>query len=166
MAPKKIAASHFSRDTQLFLALLYKYRVKYLIVGGEAVIFYGHVRLTGDIDFYYDSGKENVNKLYQALDEFWEGNIPYISSAQELSQPDLIVQYGMPPNRIDLINTLDRLNFAEAWLSKTEVEIKVKDKPVIINYIGLQSLIKNKQAINRPRDQEDMVFLLAVREKG
>jgi hypothetical protein len=165
MAPKKITASHFSRDTQLFLAILYRYQVKYLIVGGEAVIFYGHVRLTGDLDIYYDSGKENVKKLYRALDEFWEGNIPYISTAQELSTPELIVQYGMPPNRIDLLNNLDHLNFGEAWSARTEIEIKVNDEPVIITYIGLQSLIKNKEAVHRPRDIEDLAFLVAVYER-
>jgi hypothetical protein len=41
--------SHFSRDIQEFLFLLAKYKVQYLIVDGEAVIYYGFARLTGDI---------------------------------------------------------------------------------------------------------------------
>lgn len=44
--------SHFSKDVREFLMLLAKYQVKYLIVGGEAVIYYGYARLTGDIDFF------------------------------------------------------------------------------------------------------------------
>ena len=43
-------SSYFSKDVREFLCLLYKYNVKYVIVGGEAVIFHGHARLTGDID--------------------------------------------------------------------------------------------------------------------
>jgi hypothetical protein len=62
---------YFSKDILDFLYLLYKHQVKYLIVGGEAVIFYGHARLTGDIDFYYDRSTENVNKLFKALNKFW-----------------------------------------------------------------------------------------------
>ena len=62
---------YFSKDILDFLYLLYKHQVKYLIVGREAVIFYGHARLTGDIDFYYDRSTENVNKLFKALNKFW-----------------------------------------------------------------------------------------------
>jgi hypothetical protein len=41
---------YFSPDILEFLRLLSIYKVRYLIVGGEAVIYYGHARLTGDID--------------------------------------------------------------------------------------------------------------------
>jgi len=44
-------ASHFSRDIQEFVKLLSEHQVKYVIVGGEAVIYYGHARLTGDNDW-------------------------------------------------------------------------------------------------------------------
>jgi len=50
---------YFSEDISEFIYLLYKYKVKYVIVGGEAVIYYGHARLTGDIDFFYESTREN-----------------------------------------------------------------------------------------------------------
>jgi predicted nucleotidyltransferase len=50
-----VKASHFSEDIQEILALLAKHQVKYLIVGGEAVIYYGHARLTGDIDLFYEA---------------------------------------------------------------------------------------------------------------
>ncbi len=69
-------AEHFSDDTNEFLFFLYKHRVRYLIIGGEAVIFYGHIRLTGDIGFFYDPTKENAEKLFKALCEFWDGQIP------------------------------------------------------------------------------------------
>ena len=70
MSAKTIAADHFSPDIQDFIALLYKHQVRYLIVGGEAVIFYGHVRLTGDVDFFFDNDKGNAENLYKALYEF------------------------------------------------------------------------------------------------
>lgn len=62
--------NYFSPDVSEFLYLLSKYKVKYLIVGGEAVIYYGHTRLTGDIDIYYSTVKENIKNLYLALKEF------------------------------------------------------------------------------------------------
>ena len=44
-------ASYFSKDIEKFLKLLAAHKVKYLIVGGEAVIYHGYARLTADMDF-------------------------------------------------------------------------------------------------------------------
>jgi hypothetical protein len=83
-------ASHFSKDIQEFIELLTKHSVKYVIVGGEAVIYYGYARLTGDVDFFYDPSKENVSYLYRALDEFWGGNIPGIDTFEDLMETGTI----------------------------------------------------------------------------
>jgi len=59
--------SYFSPDILEFLRLLSIHKVRYLIVGGEAVIYYGHARLTGDIDIFYDRTKENTKALFEDL---------------------------------------------------------------------------------------------------
>jgi hypothetical protein len=56
------------------------------VVGGEAVIYYGHARLTADIDFFYDIASENTVALYKALEEFWGGDIPEMSRVEELQE--------------------------------------------------------------------------------
>ena len=71
-------SDYFSQDTRDLLRLLYLYKVKYVIVGGEAVIYYGYPRLTGDVDFFYQLDDENVKRLYKALIEFWDKDIPGI----------------------------------------------------------------------------------------
>lgn len=77
-------ADYFSPDTQEFLRLLHKHEVKYVIVGGEAVIYYGYPRLTGDVDFFYSSDDQNADLLFEALLEFWEGDVPGLDNAKEL----------------------------------------------------------------------------------
>ena len=47
----------FSQDTRDLIRLLAVHKVRYLIVGGMAVIYHGHARLTGDVDFFYESTK-------------------------------------------------------------------------------------------------------------
>lgn len=84
MSPELIDSSSFSPDIREFIRLLDRHDVRYLIVGGEAVIFYGHARLTGDVDFYYDRQEGNARRLYAALHEFWEGSIPGVSGPAEL----------------------------------------------------------------------------------
>ncbi len=51
---------YFSHDISEFLFLLFNNKVRYLIVGGEAVIYYGHARLTGDIDLFYERENKNI----------------------------------------------------------------------------------------------------------
>jgi predicted nucleotidyltransferase len=152
-------SSHFSIDMREFLYLLSKYQVKYLIVGGEAIIYYGYARLTGDVDIFFESMPENVERLYEALIEFWEGQIPGLTSAEELMEPGVIIQFGVPPNRIDLINKIEKVLFDDAWKDKVIVTIASHDQTIPVYYIGLEQLVMNKASLNRPKDMEDLKYL-------
>jgi len=103
-------SSHFSNDIIEFLLLLDRYNVQYMIVSGEAVIYYEHVRLTGDIDFFYN--------------EFWDNDLPGIQTRSELSEKGTIIQFGVPPNRIDLINEITGVSFGEAWEKRVSERIQ------------------------------------------
>ncbi len=86
--------SYFSADIEEFLFLLAKHRVRYLIVGGEAVIYYGHARLTGDIDLFYETTENNVDRLFGALNEFWDRDIPGLHAPEELLRRGMIFQFA------------------------------------------------------------------------
>ena len=88
---------------------------RYLIVGGEAVIFHGYPRVTGDVDFFYENTPANTRRLFNALLDFWEGRIPGIAAPEELRKLGIILQFGRPPHRIDLMNRIDGVSFSEAW---------------------------------------------------
>jgi len=152
-------ASHFTADVQEFLSLLHEYNVRYLIVGGEAAIYYGNVRVTGDIDFYYKNDTENTDALYNVLLQFWDGEIPGISESKDLRQPEYMIQFGAPPNRIDLLNDIEGVRFDEAWQAKVREEIQIKDENIPVYFIGLQHLITNKERAGRNKDQEDLKYL-------
>lgn len=158
---RKIRSDYFSKDIKEFLFLLARYNVKYVIIGGEAVIYYGYARLTGDIDMFYDRSEENAEKLFQVLNNFWKGDIPGVKGKQELLEKGIIWQFGIPPNRIDLINSIDAVTFKEAWDFK-EIAFLQK-KPVY--FIGLEQLKKNKRAIKRYKDLEDLDYLNNIKTK-
>ena len=149
-------STHFSKDTQEFITLLNKYDVHYLIVGGEAVIYHGHVRFTGDVDFFYDGSKENILKLYKALNDFWHGDIPEVKSPDDLKG---IIMFGRPPNRIDLINSISAVAFKDAWTCRIMEKIEIDGTHYPVYFISLELLIKNKTAVNRPKDLEDIKYL-------
>ncbi len=165
MPKERLSADLFSRDVLDFLLLLHKRNVRYLIVGGEAVIFHGYARLTGDADFFYEASDENVRLLYEALREFWRGNVPGIANANEFLQVGLVVQFGLPPNRIDLVNQIDGVNFAEAWRNRVVVPLTGAGKDDLrIFYLGRDDLVRNKRASGRPKDLDDLRFLESGRK--
>jgi hypothetical protein len=150
---------YFSRDTQDLLKLLYEFKVRYVIVGGEAVIYYGYPRLTGDLDIFYEAETRNAKKLFNALMQFWGGKIPDIKSFKEFLKKGIIIQFGAPPNRIDLINTLTGISFNEAWKDKVREKLVIEGKTYMVYFIGLDALIKNKRALSRPKDMDDLIYL-------
>lgn len=159
MSSPIVVDAGFSSDILFFLRLLAKMGVRYLIVGGEAVIYHGYPRLTGDIDFFYENTALNSRRLFQALLEFWEGRIPGVSSAEELLEEGIILQFGRPPHRIDLMNRIDGVTFRRAWPSRIRVRLKTKSGIVPAVYIGLRPLLANKRATARPRDLDDALSL-------
>ncbi|MBM3844913.1 MAG: hypothetical protein FJ405_01335 [Verrucomicrobia bacterium] len=154
--------AYFSPDILEFIELLHAHQVRYVIVGGEAVIYYGHARLTGDVDFFYDAGNQNAASLFHALSVFWRNNIPGIERPEELQEIGTIIQFGRPPNRIDLLNQIDGVSFEEAWKSRIAVMLRTKAGEQPVFYLGLAALIRNKEASGRPKDLEDLEFLRKI----
>jgi hypothetical protein len=160
MPPEQIDASAFSPDIQEFLRLLQIYEVRAVVVGGEAVIYYGHIRVTGDIDIFYDRSPENANRLFEALEDFWQGVIPSLKHPSELEKQGVIFQFGVPPTRIDLLNHIDGVDFDSAWSGRARVLFRTESLSVEFSYIGLEELIRNKEASGRPKDLDDLPFLI------
>lgn len=159
MPPIRIDAAHFSPDTRAFIALLADHEARYLIVGGEAVILHGHARLTGDVDFFFANEADNVIRLFAALSDFWDGDIPGLHDASALEPDGQILQFGLPPNRIDLINSIDGVGFSEAWAGRVEAILVDGEREILIPYIGVEALVKNKRAAGRAKDLDDLRYL-------
>ena len=158
-------ASYFSSDVQEFIQALSDQDVRYIVVGGEAVVYHGHARLTNGIDFFYEPTADNAEKLYAALDDYWAGEMPGLKSAEGLLLIGATVQYGVPPNQIVLYNSLTNAAFDEAWEAKVDESIRIRRKKYHVYFIGLENLIKNKTALKRDIDKEDLKYLNALVKK-
>jgi hypothetical protein len=160
-----VTASNFPQDFLDIFVLLRKHRVRFLIVGAEAVIYHGFARLTGGMDLFYETSLKNRRALFAALREFWSGEVPGIGSAQGLARKGMIVQFGFPPNRIDLLNTISGVTFSEAWKGRISESLLIRGQEISVCYIGLAALIKNKKAVGRPKDLEDLKYLLEAAKR-
>jgi hypothetical protein len=164
-----VTGEHLSADIRSFLAALHRHRVRFLIVGGEAVIHHAYARLTGAIDLFFEQTRPNVERLYAALLEFWRGQVPAVRSPEELLEEGIVVQFGVVPNRIDLISSLESVGFAAAWRRRVVETMRTGGKRVTIGFIGLRDLIENKRAVGRHKDLDDVEHLTrrgAARAKG
>ena len=159
MASPIVEGAGFSEDILSFFRLLQRCRVRYLVVGGEAVIYHGYPRVTGDVDFFYENTRENVGRLFHALLEFWDNRIPGLGGPEELQEDGMILQFGRPPHRIDLMNRIDGVSFRQAWPRRIRTRLRTDSGLVPVLFVDLISLLKNKRASGRSKDLIDLDWL-------
>jgi len=66
-----------------------------------------------------------------------------------------VIQLGVAPNRLDLLNALTGVSFDSAWAGRVEAELS--GNPVQI--IGRDEFIQNKRALGRANDLADIEML-------
>ena len=147
------------KDFREFFALLNEYKVRYLVIGGFAYSYYAEPRYTKDIDIWIDISNNNINQVLTAIRIFWNADSGL--KREDLQNPDVIVQLGDAPVRIDIMTSIEGVNFDDAWVNK--VQCKFDD--ILINFISLDELIINKEASSRDRDLIDAKYLKKVRER-
>lgn len=87
--------------------------VRFLIVGGYALAAHGHPRATTDLDVWVLSDPDNAQRLVAALGDFGMESLGLEPS--DFLEPDVIVQLGCPPVRIDLITSATGVDFDDCW---------------------------------------------------
>lgn len=127
--------------------------VEYLVVGAYALAAHGRVRATGDLDVWVKPVPENAKRVLAALRAF---GAPLQSlTEQDLSRPDLVFQIGNEPMRIDILTSIDAVDFQAAWNNRFTT--RLGDQPVGV--LSAADLIKNKRAVARPQDLADVDWL-------
>jgi hypothetical protein len=59
------------------------------------------------------------------------------------------------PNRIDLLTAITGVPFEEAWADRVQVDVE----GLPVNFIGRQTLIRNKRLTGRAQDKADLEAL-------
>src|SRR6266487_5482906 len=107
-------ADLFNEDFQDFIEALNKSEVEYILVGGYAVILYGYIRSTADMDLWVNKTSANYQKLKKAFTFF---GAPIFSEKEFLSNQFDVWGIGKEPNRIEVMNNVKGLDFSEAFSS-------------------------------------------------
>jgi len=141
---------HLPPDFKEFFQWFDRHNVEYLLVGGYAVGYHGYPRATMDIDVWIASTPQNARRVVAALEDFGFGG-------QKLSETmflaaDQIIRMGLPPMRIEIMTSIDGVDFDEAYPQRVEDDLD----GVRVKLIGLRHLKRNKQAAARPKDLADL----------
>jgi hypothetical protein len=126
--------------------------VRYVLIGGFAVILHGFVRATKDIDLLVDASAENVQRLKRAMASLPDNAIALIADDeiekyQVVRIADEIV--------VDLLKTACGVDYARAAEGGIQI-MTVNGVPIAVGRKEL--LIETKQTV-RPSDASDVQFL-------
>ncbi|MEA3221593.1 MAG: DUF6036 family nucleotidyltransferase [Thermodesulfobacteriota bacterium] len=140
-------------DFKDFLKLMNTHNVRYLLVGGYAVGYHGYPRATGDMDIWIEMSESNSKKVVSAFHDF---GMPDKTISESLFlEKNKVIRMGVPPVRIEDITSASGVDFNECYSNREAIEID----GILINFISLRDLKKNKHAAGRHKDMEDLEHL-------
>jgi class 3 adenylate cyclase len=126
--------------------------VRYILIGGFAVILHGLVRTTKDIDLLVDPSEENVRAIKRALGTLPDNAAALVADGDVASYRVVRVADEIV---VDLLAEACGISWAEAIASGTET-MRIGD--VAVPVAGKELLVRMKQTV-RESDKADVHFL-------
>ena len=99
-------------DFRELLSLFGKYEIRYLVVGGYAVMKYSEPRFTKNLDLWITTDPTNAKSVYVALKEF--GAPLENLTAEDFTQKEYFYQMGRAPLRVDIMMSIPGVEFEGA----------------------------------------------------
>ena len=137
-------------DFKELLKIFEKRKIRYLVVGGYAVMKYSEPRFTKDLDVFIATDEDNANGVYSALKEF--GAPLENLTVDDFAHEGYFYQMGRPPLRVDIMMSIPGVEFDEAWENRELIELN----DLKIYFISRSDLIRAKEASGRPQDKIDI----------
>lgn len=137
-------------DFKELLADLRHSQVKFLVVGGYAVMYHTEPRFTKDLDLWIEPNPENAERLREALIRFgaWLEHM----KVEHFCEEGVMFQIGLPPTRVDFLTSVPGLEFRGCWERRDLVLLGDVEVPML----GLADLIIAKERAGRRQDELDL----------
>ncbi len=149
------------REHREIIETLLIHQVDFMLIGGYAVISYGYMRTTGDMDLWLKPDNQNKNKFIQALTStgFEEDDLEALAKL-DFTQPQTFT-LGTKPQKIDFLTHINQVSFEEADSQKN----MIMSGDIQIPVIHLDHLILSKLGTGRLKDNADVEALQAINRK-
>ena len=140
------------QDYKDLLSAFNAHGVRYLIVGGYAVIFHAQPRFTRDIDLLIQADPANAQAVYTALAAF--GTPLKDVRAEHFAERGSFFRFGHDPYGFDILPEIPGVDFDAAWERRVEGVID-PESGLKAYFISAPDLIASKLAAGRPQDIAD-----------
>lgn len=133
---------------------------EFLLVGGWAVILYGHVRATDDMDIFVRPSTANSERIFAALDAFGAPLRAHAVAPGHFAKEGDAYRFGIAPLKVEVLTKISGVSFDEALQGSKTFELDGYQIP----YIGKAALIANKKSAGRHKDLADVEELQRLEE--
>lgn len=133
-----------------FIRRLNEENVRYLVIGGYAVIAHGYVRTTTDLDLLVATTEANAQRIIAVLVESGFGAEEF--ETRDFTEKPSFISVRSGAHWIELMTETPAIEFEEAYANRLVAEFE----GVAIPYLNLTDLIRNKRAVGRLKDQLDL----------
>lgn len=144
-------------DTENLLKLLKEYKANFVIIGATAFPVHGYARATLDIDIFINPTRKNAERVWKALNKFGY-DLTEVTIEDLLEKKLLIRQYLV---ETDIHPFVTGVTFNRIWKNKT----RAKFGETFVYFASLNDLIKMKRSAGRPKDLEDLKYLLPLKSQ-
>ena len=134
---------------------------EFLLVGGWAVILYGHVRATDDMDIFVRPSRTNSERVFAALESFGAPLRSHAVAPNHFATEGDAYRFGVPPFRIEVLTKISGVSFDDALQGSKTFDLD----GYAIPYIGKPALIMNKKSAGRHKDLADVEELERLDKK-
>ena len=141
------------QDYKDLLSAFQFHGVKYLVVGGLAVIYHSQPRFTKDMDLFIKADPENAKATYAALAQF--GAPLQGVRVEDFIDPHIFFRFGRDPRGFDILVSIPGVDFDAAWSRRVETVIDPASG-LKADFISAEDLIASKLASGRPQDLADV----------
>ena len=138
-----------------FWRLLNHFNVQYIMVGGVAVNLHGYSRTTKDIDIWINDTKENRKHLGLAFAKFGYDEINLEDFQFIPGWTDFYIGTGIRLDVLIEMKGLEGYSFEKSLQIASIASIENIEVP----FLQIYQLIANKKAVNRSKDQIDVMEL-------
>ncbi len=135
-------------------------QVRYMMIGGLATRFHGYNRTTDDLDIWIEDTLENRKHFRQAFVELGYGDYESLETMQFVPGWTSFYAAGVELDILTEMKGLEHLSFEECM---REAKIAIIEN-IQVPFLHINHLIQNKKAVNRPKDQLDVIYLEKIKQ--
>lgn len=145
-----MAKINLAEDFSDFLKLCLKHEVRFMVIGGYAVVHHSRPRYTGDLDLWVDSPRDNALRAAGVPHEV--GFRGKDVTVEMFTNKKEIIRMGFEPMRLELFTSIPGVDFPDCYPRR----VFVKRGRMQVPFIGLEDLKVNKRASGRLKDLQDL----------